>query len=91
MRTQTASGMSTITLSLSADGRLEVVVEDDGVGFDGDGVADWKADELGEGGMGLAIIRAVADEVDDRSAGKRVGHPGPLHPISALSADSRVG
>lgn len=56
-------GDVTIRLSLSADGRLEVVVEDDGVGFDRQGVPDWKADELADGGMGLAIIRAVADDV----------------------------
>ena len=56
-------GDVTIRLSLAADGRLEVVVEDDGVGFDRRGVPDWKADELGDGGMGLAIIRTVADDV----------------------------
>jgi serine/threonine-protein kinase RsbW len=56
-------GDVTVTLVLSTDGRLEVVVEDDGVGFDGGRVADWRADALGEDGMGLAIIRAVADDV----------------------------
>lgn len=57
------AGDVTITFALSADGRLEVVVEDDGIGFDGEGVADWQPSELGESGMGLAIIRAVADDV----------------------------
>ncbi len=58
------AGDVTITLVLSADDRLEVVVEDDGIGFDRDGVTEWQPDELGEDGMGLAIIRAVADDVD---------------------------
>ena len=53
-----------ITLVLSADERLEVIVEDDGIGFDREGVAAWLPDELGESGMGLAIIRAVADDVE---------------------------
>ena len=66
-------GDVTITLALSADGRLEVVVEDDGIGFDGEGVADWQPDELGEDGMGLAIIRAVADDVE---IGPLTGGPG---------------
>ncbi|MEO5634623.1 ATP-binding protein [Gaiella sp.] len=57
-------GDVTITFVLGDDGRLEVVVEDDGIGFERDGVADWRPDELGEEGMGLAIIRAVADEVE---------------------------
>jgi len=58
------AGDVTITLVLSADDRLEVVVEDDGVGFDREGVAEWRPDELGEDGMGLAIIRAVTDDVE---------------------------
>jgi len=58
------AGDVTITLELSADDRLEVVVEDDGVGFDREGVAEWRPDELGEDGMGLAIIRAVTDDVE---------------------------
>ena len=57
-------GNVTITLVLSADGRLEVVVEDDGLGFDREGVAERQPDELGEDGMGLAIIRAVSDDVE---------------------------
>jgi len=57
-------GTVAITLVLSADDRLEVVVEDDGIGFDRDGVAEWQPDGLGEHGMGLAIIRAVSDDVE---------------------------
>jgi serine/threonine-protein kinase RsbW len=57
-------GDVTIRLTLSADDQLEVVVEDDGPGFEGASVSEWRADELGEDGMGLAIIRAVADDVE---------------------------
>lgn len=57
-------GDVTVRLSLDPGGRLEVVVEDDGPGFDARSVNDWQPAELGEDGMGLAIIRAVADEVE---------------------------
>lgn len=58
------SGDITLHLTLADDGRLEVVVEDDGPGFDREKVDDWRPDELGQSGMGLAIIRAIADEVE---------------------------
>jgi serine/threonine-protein kinase RsbW len=60
-----------VLLTLAHDGQLEVVVEDDGRGFDQEHVAAWKPDELGEDGMGLAIIQAVADDVEigPRSSG----------------------
>ena len=57
-------GDVTIQLTLSDDDQLEVVVEDDGPGFEGESVAEWRAEELGEDGMGLAIIRAIADDVE---------------------------
>ncbi len=43
--------------------RLVIEVTDDGAGFD---VAETEAspDELSEGGLGIAIIRAIADEVE---------------------------
>ena len=52
------------------DDRLVVEVSDDGHGFDPDEVAE--ADELAEGGLGIAIIRALADEfeVGDRADGR---------------------
>lgn len=53
-----------IHFALGTDGRLEVVVEDDGPGFDRESVEEWRPDDLGEDGMGLAIIRAVTDEVE---------------------------
>ena len=57
-------GDVTIQLTLSDDQQLEVVVEDDGPGFESESVAEWRAEELGEDGMGLAIIRAIAEDVE---------------------------
>jgi serine/threonine-protein kinase RsbW len=47
--------------------RLVVEVEDDGPGFDPDR-ALGKGEDLNEGGLGIAIIKAVADEFE---AGER--------------------
>ncbi len=64
-------GDVTLLLTLGKDGELEVVIEDAGRGFDPNAVDSWNPDELGEDGMGLAIIRAVADDVEigPRSSG----------------------
>ena len=64
-------GSVQITYELTGD-RLAVEVADDGLGFDyanGDG----EDDDLVEGGLGIAIIRALADEFE---VGKRDGRPG---------------
>ena len=57
-------GDVTVQFGLDVDGRLAVVVEDDGPGFNQELVEDWRPDELGEDGVGLAIIRSVVDEVE---------------------------
>src|SRR5262245_51255621 len=46
------------------DDRIEIEVADDGTGFDHSdtGLAPEES-ELGEGGLGIAIIRAIADEL----------------------------
>jgi serine/threonine-protein kinase RsbW len=44
------------------DDRLVVEVSDDGTGFDPDEVEE--TEELTEGGLGIAIIRALADEFE---------------------------
>jgi serine/threonine-protein kinase RsbW len=59
-----AGGDVTVHLSLGDDDVLEVVVEDEGPGFDQSAVGEWDAQSLGEDGMGLAIIRAVAEDVE---------------------------
>jgi serine/threonine-protein kinase RsbW len=47
------------------DDRLIVEVADDGTGFElEDGSGDGVGDELTEGGLGIAIIRSIADEVE---------------------------
>lgn len=60
--------------------RLEMIVEDEGSGLtlalDGDGAAKEEEEESRrsfEGGMGMAIIRAVVDELDVREGSDGVG------------------
>jgi serine/threonine-protein kinase RsbW len=45
------------------DDRLAIEVVDDGAGF-GEAHADEPGDDLVEGGLGIAIIRAIADEFE---------------------------
>jgi serine/threonine-protein kinase RsbW len=45
------------------DDCIEVVVADDGAGFDPE-VIERAQEHLDEGGLGIAIIRAVTDELD---------------------------
>jgi serine/threonine-protein kinase RsbW len=56
-----------------AGARLEVEVVDTGAGFDLE-PRDGNGDELSEGGLGIAIIRAVADdfELSSDGAGSRL-------------------
>jgi serine/threonine-protein kinase RsbW len=44
--------------------RLIVEVADDGTGFEPDELSTNGGDELTEGGLGIAIIRSIADEVE---------------------------
>jgi serine/threonine-protein kinase RsbW len=46
------------------DDRLVVEVADDGMGFEPDGTGKLPDEELAEGGLGIAIIRSIADEVE---------------------------
>ena len=56
------AGMVEISYELLPD-RLVIEVTDEGEGFD-PAEADGPPEELSEGGLGIAIIRAVADEVE---------------------------
>jgi serine/threonine-protein kinase RsbW len=56
------AGMVDISYELLPD-RLVIEVTDEGEGFDPN-EAEGPADELSEGGLGIAIIRAIADEVE---------------------------
>ena len=63
--------------------RLVVEVADDGPGFDASGERPTE-ENLAEGGLGIAIIRAVSDEFE---AGKRsTGHGSKLRFVKLLDA-----
>ena len=57
-----AGGVVEVVYRLDTD-RLEVEVVDTGAGFDLE-PRDGDGDELSEGGLGIAIIRAIADEFE---------------------------
>jgi serine/threonine-protein kinase RsbW len=50
-----------ITYELQLD-RLGIEVVDDGAGFDPDETPAFDGEELSEGGLGIAIIRTIADD-----------------------------
>ena len=56
------SGSVSIAYELTGE-TLAVEVADDGTGFDPDGRRPW-GEELTEGGLGIAIIRTIADEFE---------------------------
>jgi serine/threonine-protein kinase RsbW len=56
-------GPVTVRYSVSAD-RLRIVVADEGDGVQLPAVDEWTMPAHLEGGMGMAIIRAVVDEVE---------------------------
>jgi len=50
-----------ITYELQLD-RVRIEVVDDGAGFDPDETPAFDGEELSEGGLGIAIIRTIADD-----------------------------
>jgi serine/threonine-protein kinase RsbW len=59
-----AGGHVEISFELRED-RLVIEVADDGAGFDATGAGRRRdGEELAEGGLGIAIIRSIADEVE---------------------------
>jgi len=60
------SGFVSIAYELSAR-TLGIEVVDDGAGFDPDRPPPLEGDELSEGGLGIAIIRTIADELEIQS------------------------
>ena len=59
-----AGGHVEISFELRED-RLVIEVADDGAGFDATGAGRQRdGEELAEGGLGIAIIRSIADEVE---------------------------
>lgn len=61
-----ADGQVDIRYELRAD-RISVEVIDDGAGFDPEETPSFDGDELSEGGLGIAIIRTIADGVEIES------------------------
>ena len=59
-------GQVDIRYELGPD-RICVDVIDDGAGFDPEEAPSFDGDELSEGGLGIAIIRTVADDVEIES------------------------
>jgi serine/threonine-protein kinase RsbW len=56
-----------VTYDLLPD-KLAIEVVDDGAGFDPEEAPAFQGDELSEGGLGIAIIRSIADEFEIESA-----------------------
>jgi serine/threonine-protein kinase RsbW len=61
-----------VTYALEHD-RIGIEVIDDGEGFDPNEAPTFEGEELSEGGLGIAIIRAIADEFELESAPGRRG------------------
>ena len=76
-------GVVEIVYELHPD-RLIVEVTDSGEGFDREGAArDEDSDELAEGGLGIAIIEALADELE---IGRRNGGGSRLRFVKRFSS-----
>jgi serine/threonine-protein kinase RsbW len=61
------AGHVDVTYELRSEG-LGIEVVDDGEGFDPDEGPSFDGDELSEGGLGIVIIRTIADELEIESA-----------------------
>jgi serine/threonine-protein kinase RsbW len=59
-------GQVEIRYELRGD-RISVEVVDDGAGFDPEEAPSFDGDELSEGGLGIAIIRTITDEIEIES------------------------
>lgn len=59
-------GQVDIRYELRSD-RIVVEVVDDGAGFDPEEAPAFDGDELSEGGLGIAIIRTIADDIEIES------------------------
>ena len=63
---ENGDGHVDITYEIGPD-RLGIQVVDDGAGFDPEEAPAIDGDELSEGGLGIAIIRTIADEFEIES------------------------
>ena len=63
-----AGGRGFVSIAYELDaGRLAIEVVDDGAGFDPERPPMLEGDDLTEGGLGIAIIRTIADEFELQS------------------------
>jgi serine/threonine-protein kinase RsbW len=69
---QSGEGHVEVTYELGP-GTLGIEIVDDGAGFDPNEAPSFDGDELSEGGLGIAIIRSVADEFEIESSPGRRG------------------
>ncbi|HSI97289.1 MAG TPA: ATP-binding protein, partial [Gaiellaceae bacterium] len=83
-----AGGEGRVDVSLViAPDRLEMIVADEGTGL-GDPIEDLAERESFEGGMGMAIIRAVVDELEVRDGAH--GRGTVVHMTKYIGATARV-
>lgn len=61
-----SGGHVDVRYELRAD-RITIEIVDDGNGFDPEETPAFDGDELSEGGLGIAIIRTIADELEIES------------------------
>ena len=73
---------------ITGDDRLEMIVEDRGSGLDPSKLEESRLDGRTNGGMGMAIIRELVDELDIRSGEGRRGTI--VHMTKYLSAAARA-
>ncbi len=63
-----AGGTGFVSIAYELSGRaLGIEVVDDGAGFDPDRPPPLEGEELSEGGLGIAIIRTIADDFEIQS------------------------
>ena len=84
-------GDVTIQLTLSDDQQLEVIVEDDGPGFESESVDRVARGGARRGRNGPRDHPRDRRRRRDRAARERLGHAASVHSLAALSAAARSG
>jgi serine/threonine-protein kinase RsbW len=79
-----AEGPVSVAFVAGSD-RLEMIVEDRGSGLDPAQLESWRVEDPAEGGMGMAIIRELVDELEIHGADG--GHGTVVHMTKYLGGD----